>query len=114
MGYVNFSKFRNKKTVIDGLKFDSKKEANRWLVLKMLERSGEISNLQRQVPFILLEKEQGVNGETLRQMKYIADFVYNDKEGNRHVEDVKGVRTDVYKIKKRLMWHIHKINVEEV
>ena len=114
MSYVNFSKFRNKKTVIDGLKFDSKKEANRWLVLKMLERSGEISNLQRQVPFVLLEKEQGFNGETLRQMKYIADFVYNDKRGNRHVEDVKGVRTDVYKIKKRLMWHIHKINIEEV
>lgn len=108
------TKYRAVKTVVDNIKFDSKKESVRYLELKALEASGEIKSLSLQVPFVLLGKEKGLDGKTLREMKYIADFVYLDKNGKMHVEDVKGMKTDVYKIKKRLMWHIHGIAIEEV
>lgn len=108
-----YRKYNNKKTVIDGIKFDSKREAARYLELKTLEHAGKISHLERQVQYILVQKEKGPEGKMLRDMKYIADFVYLDANNHRHIEDVKGVRTDVYKIKKRLMWHIHGIAIEE-
>jgi hypothetical protein len=106
-------KYHNKKTVIDGIKFDSKKEAARWCELKSLEKDGEIFFLRRQVPFVLLDGEEGPDGKKLRPMKYVADFVYTDKDGDQVVEDSKGMKTDVYKIKKRLMWHIHGIAILE-
>lgn len=108
------SKYRNKKTVVDGITFDSRAEAARWTELRMLERAGEITSLERQVPFELVPSEPGPDGKKARPMRYVADFTYFDAEGKRHVEDVKGVRTDVYRLKKRLMWHVHRIDVEEV
>ena len=110
---MGFSKYRNKKTVVDGITFDSKKEAGRYIELQMLLRAGEISDLQLQVPFELMPTIK-LNGETYRSIKYVADFVYRDKAGNTVVEDAKGMRTDVYKMKKKLMAYIHRINIKEV
>jgi hypothetical protein len=92
------TKYNNRKTVVFGITFDSKKEALRYKELKLLEDSNIIMNLARQVPFELVPKQ---NGE--RAVKYIADFVYiNVQTGETIVEDVKGFKTDVYKIKRKL------------
>ena len=85
------SKYGNIKVVYDGKTFDSKKECRRYQDLELLLRAGEISDLRCQVPFLLAG---GV--------RYIADFVYYDKEKNVVVEDAKGMQTDVYKLKKKL------------
>lgn len=93
------NKYRNKKTILDGIKFDSKHEAERYTHLLLMQRAGLITGLQLQVPFVLIPKS--AKG---RAVKYIADFVYFDCESKRNViEDAKGMRTDVYKIKKRMM-----------
>lgn len=92
------SKYNNKKTIVDGIAFDSKKEAYRYEELKILEKANIIKNLARQVPFELIPKQRGE-----RAVRYIADFVYIDtKTGNIIVEDVKGFKTDVYKLKRKL------------
>ena len=91
------SKYNAKKTVVNGITFDSKKEAKRYMELKAMEKVGSIQNLQLQVPFVLIEKSKYG-----RSIKYVADFVY-DISGSKVVEDVKGVKTPVYKLKKRIM-----------
>lgn len=91
------SKYNAKKVTVDGITFDSKKESKRYLELKAMEKVGAIQKLQLQVPFVLIEKSKYG-----RSIKYVADFVYN-KNGSKIVEDVKGVKTPVYKLKKRLM-----------
>ena len=101
-------KYKNVKTTIDGITFDSKKEATHYAELKLLARSGLIQNLRLQVPFELIPKQQGE-----RAVKYIADFVY-DENGETVVEDVKGVRTDVYRLKKKLMLKVHGLRIKEV
>jgi hypothetical protein len=98
-------KYRNVKT--DG--YASKREAKRASDLKLLQRAGEIIDLQEQVKFVLVPKQKG-----MRSMSYYADFVYTDKAGVRHVEDVKGVKTPVYIAKKKLMQQVHGILIEEV
>lgn len=104
------SKYHNQKTkTIDGIEHDSKKEAARWSELLLLQRAGEIANLRRQVTFELIPKQEGE-----RACNYIADFVYLDKTGKTIVEDAKGVRTDVYKIKKKLMLWRYDIRIKEV
>lgn len=91
-------KYHNQKTTIDGIVFDSKKEAKRYTVLRSLQEGGYIRGLELQVPFELVPKG---NGE--RAVKYIADFVYYDIEKQVSiVEDVKGYKTDVYKLKRKL------------
>ena len=107
--YHSNNKYKNKKTVCDGITFDSKKECTRWNELKLLERAGEISRLQRQVKFEVLPKQKGE-----RAISYIADFVYLEKDGSQSVEDVKGMKTDVYIIKRKLMLHTHGIKIKEV
>lgn len=110
-------KYRNRKTQIENIVFDSQKEAQRYCELKLLEKKGEISQLQRQVPFELIPAEVGADKKKLRSIVYLADFVYlteKDGEPQKHIEDVKGVKTAVYKLKKRLMWHLYRINIEEV
>lgn len=90
-------KYGNRKTVVDGLTFDSVKEARRWSQLRLLERAGAISGLERQVAYEVIPK---CDGE--RAAVYIVDFRY--KEGDRLVcEDVKGVKTDAYRLKRKLM-----------
>ena len=107
------NKYHNRRISIDGIVFDSQKEAHRYCELKLLEKKGKVFEMARQVPFVLIPQEKGNKG-TLRQIVYVADFVYLDEKGQKHVEDVKGVKTAVYKLKKRLLWHLYKINIEEV
>lgn len=94
------NKYRNRKIVIDNIKFDSVLEANRYRELKLLQRAKEISNLRLQVPFVLQEGFKK-NGKTYQAIKYIADFVYEEK-GQIIVEDTKGVKTENFKIKQKL------------
>ena len=109
-GQVN--KYKNTKVVYKDMKFDSKKEYLRYLVLEDMQRKGEISGLQVQVPFVLIPPFQLYNIK-YKGIRYIADFVYK-KDGKVIVEDTKGYSTDVYKIKKKLMDYIHKIEIKEV
>lgn len=91
------SKYRNRKVTVNGIKFDSQHEANRWCELKLMERSGMISELERQVKFELIAKS-----EHGRAINYIADFTYR-QGGKTVIEDAKGFKTAVYKLKKRMM-----------
>lgn len=90
-------KFHNKKIKIDGMTFDSQNEYNRWMELKILERAGNISDLHRQVVYLLIPKQPDE-----RQVVYKSDFTYTEK-GKTIVEDVKGVKTKDYIIKRKLM-----------
>lgn len=98
-------KYRNRKTVVDGITFDSKKEANRWGELRLLEQAGQISELRRQVPFELVVG-------CMKIAKYIADAVYVEN-GQTVVEDCKGYRTREYRLKKKLMLACHGIEIRE-
>jgi hypothetical protein len=106
------SKYHNKPCVVEGKKFDSRKEARRYGELCFLERAGEIRNLKRQVKFELIPKQDGE-----RACHYKADFTYYEKDKNGEwqyiVEDCKGMRTDVYKIKRKLMLRIYSIRIRE-
>ena len=124
MRYKNFNKYHNHKTIVDGRCFDSKKEAKRWGVLKFLEEQGNISDLQRQVKFVLIPAQREANttgkrggiikGKVIeREVSYIADFTYI-KDGELIVEDTKGVRTPEYVIKRKLMLWIKGIRITEV
>ena len=108
----NWSKYKNKKVVVDNILFDSKKEANYYTKLKILRDAGKISGLRLQEKFIL-QPSFKLNGKTYRAITYVADFVYKDDKG-MHVVDTKGYRTDVYKIKKKLFMKKYGIEIEEV
>lgn len=97
------SKYRNVRTVIDGIPFASKREATRYEVLKLLKRAGEVKWFIRQPSFDL---PGGV--------KYRADFLVLWDDGHVTVEDAKGMRTDVYQLKKRQMLAVHGIEIVEV
>ena len=126
-------KYHSKKTVIDGITFDSKKEAERYSELKLLERCGAISNLELQKVYELipaqyeLYERYGKNGNRLKDGKkciekscvYKADFVYIDNEtGQQVVEDVKGYKGgqaySLFTIKRKLMLERYGIKVKEV
>lgn len=103
-------KFGNRKTEVDGITFDSLKEARRYGELKLLERAGEISGLELQPKFPLT-----VNGQLV--CTYRGDFSYRDKAGNRVIEDVKSPATrahPVYRIKAKLLRAVYGIDVTEV
>jgi hypothetical protein len=105
-------KYHNKKVTVNGLDFGSLKEAMHYTELVLRQKRGEIKNLQTQVKFELIPK-QGKE----RACCYIADFVYEDKDGHKIVEDVKGSKqmiTDVFKIKKKLMKKVYNIDVKTV
>ena len=113
-------KYGNRKTEVDGITFDSVKEAKRWSELKLLEKAGEISYLRRQVSFELIPP-QCENGKVVeRACNYVADFVYMDKSNpnGEHngmvVEDTKGFRTPDYIIKRKLMLHVWGIRIKEI
>lgn len=108
------SKYGNKRIFFMGRWFDSKAEANHYLELVLRQKAGQIRNLQCQVPYELIPK-QVVNGKTWPATTYRADFVYDDLTDMRtHVVDVKGKKTEVYSLKKKLMWQVHHIEIEEV
>ena len=96
------SKYRSQKIIIDGISFDSKREGNRYLELKLLEKAGKIKDLKLQQQFEL-QPSFRKNGKTIRAITYVADFTYLDLETNQNVvEDVKGFKTDVYMLKRKL------------
>jgi hypothetical protein len=94
------AKYGNKKTVVDGITFDSKREAARYQELKLLQKAGEISGLELQPKYGLLPKFIK-NGKTHKAITYIADFTYCEGD-KRIVEDVKGMETEVFKIKRKM------------
>lgn len=102
------SKYHNVRTLHDGITFDSAHEATRYAQLKLLERAGEITDLQLQVPFKIT-----INGQLV--CTYKADFTYTDRRTGRPVvEDAKGCSTREYRIKKNLMRAVLGIEIVEV
>jgi len=102
LNVASYRKYGNKKVIVDGVKFDSKAEAERYRELALLKKAGLIRNLKLQPKFLLQDKFK-YNGKTERAISYIADFEYFDvQEGSFVVEDVKGVETEVFKIKRKL------------
>lgn len=111
------SKYRNEKTTVNGITFDSKKEAERFLILLERQKKGEISDLRLQRMFTLIEGFKTVRGEIIRPERYIADFVYTDSDGKLVVEDVKSEITrknPAYRLKKKQMAEKYGIEITEV
>lgn len=95
------NKYHNKKVTFRGITFDSKLEARRYSELLLLKRAGVIKDLQLQPEFELIPSFKK-NGKTFRKTVYKADFMYTTKDGTKVVEDTKGFKTEVYKLKKKL------------
>jgi hypothetical protein len=95
------SKYHNRKTIFDGIEFDSQRESERYAELKMMEKGGVISNLQLQPEYVLQEGFTDRDGKKHRPITYIADFCYIE-DGQIVVEDVKGMETEVFRIKEKL------------
>lgn len=111
---INRSKYHSKKVIIDGIKFDSKREGEYYQKLKILEEKGIIKDLELQKEYLLQDKFT-INGKTRRKITYRADFSYVSCEDDRlHVVDVKGFRTDLYKLKKKLFEYKYNIEIEEI
>lgn len=120
------SKYGNKKATYNGTIFDSRKERNRYITLLALQKAGEISDLKMQVPFEIIPavyekvekqlktKVKIVDRCVQKATHYIADFVYKDKDGNMVVEDAKGMRTEKYLLKKKMMRAFLGITIKEV
>lgn len=118
------SKYRNRKIVVNGSVFDSRKEYDRYCELFVLEKAGKIQGLRRQVKFQLVPPQREpdmigkrggiIKGKLLeREVSYIADFVYL-QDGAQVVEDVKGMRTAEYILKRKLMLWAHGIRIKEI
>ena len=116
IGYrMNRSKYGAKKTMVDGIVFDSRKESRRYAELKLLQKAGEISNLELQKKFLLIPSQKLGGKVVERECSYVADFVYTDtKTGNIVVEDTKGIKTKDYIIKRKLMLYVHGIKISEI
>lgn len=100
------AKYGNRMTEVDGIMFHSAKEARRYAELKILSRAGLVKGLILQPRFPII-----ING--VKVCDYVADFEYRDETGARVVEDVKGMKTDVYSLKSKLMRAVHGIDVKE-
>lgn len=104
------SKYRAERTSIDGIKFQSKREAQRYVELKLLKRAGKIQDLKLQPAY-----KFPIMYDSGRHIFYRADFKYFDGDTAKViVEDVKGMRTQVYKIKKAMMFYFHGIEIVEI
>lgn len=123
---MTIQKYKNKRTIIDGIEFQSRKEANRYRQLKLLEGAGMIRDLQMQVKYVLIPAQYSKDEFTKsgkpkcieRECSYTADFVYYDEYGELVVEDVKGYRKDgaynIFTIKRKLMLQVHGIRIKEI
>lgn len=126
--YKKDGKYHAHKVAVNGMTFDSKKEFRRYSELLTLENAGEIQNLQRQVKFVLIPAQYEESSEVYtrgehkgepkrgklieRECAYYADFVYQ-QDGNTVVEDCKGMKTEVYKIKRKLMLDRYGVRIKE-
>lgn len=119
------NKYNSKKVTVGDETFDSSKEYRRFCELKLLQRAGKISDLQRQVEFVLIPTQRepdvigprgGVKKGMLleKECTYYADFVYVNDKGEKVVEDTKGVKTEAYNIKRKLMLYVHGIRIKEI
>ena len=107
------TKYHNRKITRDGEDFDSIKEYRRFCELSLLAKAGKVTDLKRQVKFELIPSQR-IDGKVVeRPCSYVADFVYENEKGRVVVEDTKGVRTDAYKIKRKLMLHKYGITIKE-
>ena len=114
MIWVKQNKYGNKKVTEDGMTFDSTKEYSRWKELKLMEKAGEITGLVRQLRIELIPKTK-----LYKAVSYIPDFVYfNKREGKTIYEDVKGYKGgnayQIFKLKKKILYWRHGIDVREV
>jgi hypothetical protein len=110
---VVVSKYKNKPVTVAGDSYRSKREASRHLDLLLMQKSGEITGLTREVTFVLAPGVKIMDERALPPIRYVADFVYCTSDGSTIVEDCKGFRTPVYKLKRHLMATIHGIEVIE-
>lgn len=115
----NGNKYHNKKIIVDGVEFDSKKEAERWTELTLLQRAGEIRDLCRQVRYQLVPPQKDEHGKLIEKaVDYIADFQYRNKNDKLVVEDVKGSKQGsayaIFVIKRKLMLKEYGIRIREV
>ena len=102
------SKYGNRKTVVDGITFDSAAEARRYGELKLFEHAKKIGDLERQKVFV-------IEVENVKVCTYRADFFYYDYDELKWiVEDVKGARTREYLLKKKLMWAVYRVKIREI
>ena len=110
------SKYHSKKLVVDGSTFDSEREARRYGELMALRLAGEIRDLELQKSFELIPAQRDSAGRVIeRAVRYKADFYYYDVRRRCFVvEDTKGVRTDEYIIKRKLMLYVHGIRIKEI
>ena len=107
-------KYHNKKAEYDGYTFDSIREKNYYIKLKLLEKAGKIKELELQKEFEL-QPSYKLSNKTSRKITYRADFTYKTTEDDKlHVIDVKGFRTDVYRLKKKLFEYKYRIEIEEI
>ena len=112
--YYSKNKYKNTSCYCDGIKFQSKKEADYYLKLKMLLKSGVIRDLELQKEYILQDSFK-LNKKTRRKISYIADFTYfSTSDDKLHIVDVKGFKTEIYKLKKKLFEYKYGIEIEEV
>lgn len=105
------SKYKNKPQVVDGVRFDSKREAKRWFDLVNQVRAGQIAHLERQVSYVLAPSVRIAGEKRARpEMKYTADFTYY-RDGQKIVEDAKGHADTAFRIRQHLMKSVHGIDV---
>ena len=98
-------KYHAQPVTVDGIRFDSKREASRYGELKLLERDGQIRNLEVHPRYVLQDAFTRPNGAKVRAIFYEADFQYVDAAtGSLVVEDTKGAETKVFRLKRKLFW----------
>lgn len=107
------AKYSNRVTETPDGRFDSEAEYRHWCHLKLRQRAGEITDLRRQVVFELIPKQTRPSGGTERACSYVADFVYQE-DGRMVCADVKGFSTETWILKRKLMLHVHGIEVLEI
>lgn len=101
LGTKQESKYKNRKVVVDGIEFDSQKEADYYAELKLLQKAGEIKEIELQPKFELLPGFKK-NGRTFRAITYTADFKVTYADGHVEIIDVKGIKTEVFKLKRKI------------
>lgn len=108
------NKYKNKKVEYNGIKFDSQKERNYYIKLKLLEEKGKIKDLKLQVKYELQPKFQ-IGNKIYQKITYKADFSYISIDDNKlHVVDVKGFKTKEYLLKKKILAYKYGIEIEEI